>query len=77
MHFFTGATLAAAADASGLDIVEQRSTRLARGASVNAVAWDHTGVDLEGSPAPRSVLDIVDGDPESDVHVLTWALRPR
>ena len=32
-------------------------------------------VGLASTPAP--VTDIVDADPESEVHVMTWALRPR
>lgn len=77
LHFFTAAKLAAAADAAGLDVIEQRTTRLPRGASVNAVPWDLDEDDAARSPAPPSVLDIVDNDPDADVHVMTWALRPR
>lgn len=77
LHFFTAARLTAAATEAGLDVIEQRVTRLPRGASVNVVPWDLDVDDATQSPAPTSVLDIVDSDPDADVHVLTWALRPR
>ena len=74
LHFFTAARLAAVADAAGLDVVQRLATRVPRGSSVNAVPWDP---DTPTAPAPTRLTDIVDADPEPEVHVMTWALRPR
>lgn len=77
LHFFTADRLTDVADAADLDVVAQRSTRLPRGASVNAVSWNAGAAGGAGSTAPAPVLDLVDGDPDADIHVFTWALRPR
>ena len=52
LHFFTAARLAEAAAAAGLDVVERPSTRVPRGASVNAVGWEPGATEPARSPAP-------------------------
>ena len=77
LHFFTAARLAEVAEAAGLDVVERLSTRVPRGGSVNAAAWDRAATDPARSPAPTIVTDLVDADADADIHVHTWSLRPR
>ncbi len=77
LHFFTAERLAAVAAQAGLDVVERRSTRVPRGASVNAIGWDGEPADPSPSPAPQAIIDLVDADPDADIHVHTWSLRAR
>lgn len=77
LHFFTADRLAAVADAAGFDVGQRLSTRVPRGASINATTWDHADADESGPQAPRRLTDLVDADPDADIHVLTWELRPR
>ena len=77
LHFLTAERLAAIGEAAGLDVVERLSTRVPRGASVNAVAWDRAEPDAARSSAPSVLTDVVDADPDADIHVHTWSFRPR
>jgi hypothetical protein len=77
LHFMTTDRLAEIGASAGLEVVEQLSTRVPRGASVNAVPWDREAHDSAGSPAPKVLTDLVDADPDADIHVHTWAFRPR
>ncbi len=77
LHFFTAERLAAVAEQAGLEVAERRSTRVPRGASVNAIGWDGDPADPSASPASRVVTDLVDADPDADIHVHTWSFRVR
>ena len=77
LHFLTAERLTAIGDAAGLEVVERLSTRVPRGASVNAVAWDRAEPTAERSAAPSVLIDVVDADPDADIHVHTWSFRVR
>lgn len=70
LHFFTARRLETVADGAGLDVVARRSTRVPRGASLNAIEWP-------GSAVPGALTELIDADADADIHVHTWALQPR
>jgi hypothetical protein len=77
LHFLTADRLTAIGAAAGLEVVQRVSTRVPRGASLNAVAWDRAAADAARSPAPEILTELVDADPDADIHVHTWSFRPR
>lgn len=77
LHFLTADRLTAVGEAAGLEVVERLSTRVPRGASANAVGWDRAAIGAARSPAPTILTDLVDADPDADIHVHTWSFQPR
>lgn len=77
LHFLTGDRLIELGVTAGLEVVERLSTRVPRGTSLNAVPWDRALTDATASPAPTVLTDLVDADPDADIHVHTWSFRPR
>lgn len=75
-HFITADRLEEVGAAAGLDVVERLSTRVPRGKSVNAIDSDLVERSTAVSP-PHAVVELVDSDPDADVHVHTWSFRPR